>query len=332
MKLTWLDRSNPDGRDVAGAVALAEAARAAEQPHQPVQTVAMFLGRFRHGWDGEPPEIAVARDVDGRIVGVVELNLPKRDNTHLAMAYPSGDPAADTLEIIQALIDAAAKRAIAEGRTVMLVETADRPDYTALAVTMGFEQAYAEIERRQDLSQMDWPTLDAEYADAEREAVAYELVRIAPAVPEELLAAVATMTAAINDAPTEALDIEDEVYTPQRIRDAEAAAAGRNRRLYRLVARHQETGELAGQTVIAIENEQPWHAYQYDTSVLAAHRGHRLGLLLKIGMLRWLRDAEPQVRFIGTYNAASNDHMIRVNERLGYKVIDQAICWQKRLD
>ncbi len=49
-------------------------------------------------------------------------------------------------------------------------------------------------------------------------------------------------------------------------------------------------------------------------------------------MMRWLREAEPQVRFIDTTNAASNDHMIRVNERLGYKVVGQGIGWQKRLD
>ncbi len=332
MELTWLDRANPDARDVAGAVAVAEAARAAERPHEPIQTVSMFLGRFRNGWDGEPREVGVAHDGDGRVIGVVELSLPKRDNTHVVVVYPVSDPTAGSQKIDQALIEAASERARAEGRKVAVVITPDGREYTAMAAAMGFERAYVELERRQDVTAIDWTALDAEYAAAEQKAADYELLRISPAVPDELLDAVATMTAAINDAPTEALDVEDEVYTPERIREAEAAAVGRDRRLYRLIARHRESGELAGHTVIAIENEQPWLAYQYDTSVLAAHRGHRLGLLLKIGMLRWLRDAEPQVRFIDTGNAASNDHMIRVNELLGYKVVGQAICWQKDLD
>jgi len=42
-----------------------------------------------------------------------------------------------------------------------------------------------------------------------------------------------------------------------------------------------------------------------------------LGLLLKVEMLYWLRDEEPQVRHILTGNAASNAHMVRVNEALG---------------
>ncbi len=89
---------------------------------------------------------------------------------------------------------------------------------------MGFEQAYVEIERRQDLSAVDWTALDAEYASAEGKAAGYELMHIAPAVPDGLLDAVARLTAAINDAPTEGLHLEDEVFTADRIRAFDTAA------------------------------------------------------------------------------------------------------------
>ena len=55
--------------------------------------------------------------------------------------------------------------------------------------------------------------------------------------------------------------------------------------------------------------------------MVRAHRGHRLGLLLKAEMLRWLAEAEPQVTSIDTWNAESNDHMIAVNERLRYRAL-----------
>jgi hypothetical protein len=48
-------------------------------------------------------------------------------------------------------------------------------------------------------------------------------------------------------------------------------------------------------------------------------------------MMRWLREAEPQLRFIDTENAASNDHMIKVNELLGYEVVTREAGWQKNL-
>jgi hypothetical protein len=65
--------------------------------------------------------------------------------------------------------------------------------------------------------------------------------------------------------------------------------------------------------------------------VVRAHRGHRLGLLLKIGMLRWLAAEEPQLRVVDTDNAGSNNHMIAVNDAIGYKVIGSKLEYQLTL-
>jgi RimJ/RimL family protein N-acetyltransferase len=130
---------------------------------------------------------------------------------------------------------------------------------------------------------------------------------------------------------TGSLAIEDEVFTPARIRAYEQAQLAAGRRFYRVVARHRPSGVLGGQTVAVVDVERPWWCFQHDTSVVRAHRGHRLGLLLKIEMLRWLREREPQVRFMTTGNAADNAHMIAVNEALGYRVLARATEWQLRL-
>ena len=143
--------------------------------------------------------------------------------------------------------------------------------------------------------------------------------------------AVCDLTAAINDAPLDKLDIEDENFTPERLLASEHMQELLGRRIYRLVARETATGALAGVTVVSVDSEQPWHAEQYDTSVVRGHRGHRLGVLLKIGMLRWLREQEPQLREIDTWNAVSNAHMIGVNELLGYEVLLTGVEWQLHL-
>ena len=91
------------------------------------------------------------------------------------------------------------------------------------------------------------------------------------------------------------------------------------------------TGELAGHTVVAVDSERPFIGDQHDTSVVGAHRGHRLGQLLKSGMLLRLRDLEPQLETIDTWNAESNDHMIGVNELLGYRIMGREVQYQKRL-
>ena len=61
----------------------------------------------------------------------------------------------------------------------------------------------------------------------------------------------------------------------------------------------------------------------------AAHRGHRLGLLLKSDMLRWLAEVEPALETIDTWNQESNDFMISVNERLGYEVLGRELQFQR---
>jgi RimJ/RimL family protein N-acetyltransferase len=196
---------------------------------------------------------------------------------------------------------------------------------------MRLDPVLEEVFRRQDLLAVDWSKLDREERQARQRAAGYELLRLPGSVPDELMPAVVALTEAINDAPTDDLDFQDEVFTPERIRAYEAAQAGFDHRIYRLVARHRETGELAGHTVVAVEADRPWHSWQHDTSVVRGHRGHRLGLLLKIGMLRWLREVEPQLRSLYTGNAASNAHMIAVNETLGYEVVARTVEWQRHL-
>jgi hypothetical protein len=56
------------------------------------------------------------------------------------------------------------------------------------------------------------------------------------------------------------------------------------------------------------------------TVVRREHRGHRLGLLLKIAMMELLATTEPQLERIVTWNGQSNEHMIAVNEAMGYAV------------
>ncbi|MPZ27478.1 MAG: GNAT family N-acetyltransferase [Micromonosporaceae bacterium] len=332
MELTWLDPEQPDPGDLAGAVAVLEAARPVDAPHRlQGTTVSEFLARLRHGWDGEPSEAAVTRNPAGRVVGVLTVYLPGWDNTHLASLQVVVDPVERRQGWGRQLFEAGVARARAAGRRLVCAACVDQSAGTPFLKAMGLDPVLTEVFRRQHLLGLDWPRLERELAAAQQAATGYELLRLPGPVPDELLPAVASMTEAINDAPTDDLDFEDEVFSPERIRAYEEAQRAYGRRLYRLVARERATGELAGHTVVGVETEHPWLAWQHDTSVVRAHRGHRLGLLLKVGMLGWLREVEPQLRVIDTGNAASNAHMIRVNEILGYEVVARTVEWQRHL-
>jgi len=329
--LTWLDRDQPDQADIDGAVAVVEAARSVDFPHWPPNTRSSFAARLRYGWDGDPSQIAVHGDGSGRVVGVLEVSLPTWDNTHLGFVEVTVDPLLRRRGLGRRLFEAGVEQVRASQRDLVLSSSFFDSAGASFLDAMGLKRATEEAERRLDLLALDHARLNAEYATAERRAAGYELVRMPDRVPDHLMADVVRMTASINDAPTGDLEVEDEVFSPERIRAFETAQLGHGRRLYRLVARSLETNELAGHTMVAVEREQPWWGWQFDTTVVPPHRGHRLGLLLKISMLRWLAEAEPQLRTLDTWNATSNSYMVNVNEVLGYRVVAHGGEWQVRL-
>jgi GNAT superfamily N-acetyltransferase len=332
MDLDWLDPHRLDPRDAAGALAVLEVARAADTPVLVPGLATAYTCRLKQGWDGDPPLVAVHRDARGRIDGVLEMWLPRWDNRHLGNIGVTVDPLSRGKGLGRALYEAGVERTRADNRTTIISETYDYPAGVGFLTAMGLSPVAENILRRQDPADLDWSRLDGLYAAAERKAAAYDLVRVAGPTPDDQLAAVAVMTAAINDSPTEGLDIEDDVITPERIRAFEAAQLARGRRIYRLMARHRDTGELAGHTMVGVERERPWLGFQWDTSVVRAHRGNRLGLLLKIGMLRWLAVEEPQLRSIDTGNAGSNSYMISINDAIGYRVIGSVLEYQLKLN
>jgi GNAT superfamily N-acetyltransferase len=331
MELRWLDPHHLDTSDVAGALAVLEAARAADSPVMIPTLATSYTYRLRYGFDGCPPLTAVHRDPQGRVVGVVDVWLSTWDNPHVAIVNVTVDPLVRRAGLGRALFGAGVERARAEGRTTIISQTFNYPTGLAFLAAMGMRRVAEEVLRRQDPAAVDRAVLDKLFADAEAHATAYELVRLAGRTPDDLIDAVTVMTGAINDAPLEDLDIEDEVFTPERVRAFESSQIARGRRIYRLMARHRGTGELAGHTVVGVDVERPWLATQFDTSVVRAHRGHRLGLLLKIGMMRWMAEAEAQIRVLDTDNMASNEYMIRINDLIGYEVIGSMVEFQRTL-
>lgn len=331
LELTWLDREQPDRRDLDGMVAMQNAARALDAPYLPPFSVRGTAAWLSRGWDGDRPEVAVTRDRHGRVIGVVQVELPPWDNTHLGAVDVTVDPQYRREGLGRHLFEVGAQRIQAAGRRLLISQSYASTPGMEFLKAIGLDRVYEETLRSQDLVGLDWDRLTALRGEAVGHAWGYELVRLPGAVPRDLVADVARLSAAINDAPTDDLDIEDEVYSPERIRAFEAASMARGGRVYRLVARERRTGALAGQTLVEVASDSPWNGNQLDTSVVAEHRGHRLGLLLKAAMLLWLREEEPALRTIYTDNATSNVHMVRVNELLGYRVIGKAVEWQRHL-
>jgi GNAT superfamily N-acetyltransferase len=328
MKLTDLE---PDDLALmASAVDLENAVREADSPWQHPASVEGLRGRIRYGWDLEPGR-HVAGTVDGRVVALGVVSTSEWDNRDLAWLGVGVHPDVRRQGLGRVMFEHLIGLAAVAGRTKLGADTWDGLPGVAFLDRWGFELKSQAINRRQHPAELSVDRIAKLFDEASAAASSYELVRVFGRTPEELLPAVAEMSAAINDAPLDDLDIEDEVFPPQRIRDYETACLSRGQRIYRLLARHRGTGVLAGHTVVAVDQERPAIGYQHDTTVVREHRGHRLGLLLKSGMTQWLREAEPQLETVDTWNTESNAHMIAVTEELGYEWLGRGLEYQRSL-
>ncbi|SDT03986.1 Acetyltransferase (GNAT) family protein [Friedmanniella luteola] len=328
-------RIQPDDHEAVGAAAeILEASRRLDDPTAPEVVRERYAGWLRYGWDLHPEEqFLLVPDGGGAPVGVLAVELPHRDNRHLVWAQITVRPDARRRGHGTAMAAEVLRRTREAGRTTIWMGcAADDAAAAAFLAGTGFHYASPDARRRQRLADVDPAEIARLRAGAEAAASDYELVRLTPPVPEELLAEIAVVAESINDAPMGDLTWEREVYDADLVRDIETAREGRGDRLYRVLARHRGTGVLGGHTMMVTDPVRPTWAFQGDTAVARGHRGHRLGLLLKIEMMAWLAEVEPQVQLVETWNQADNTHMIAVNEALGYRLDRVFHMYERQLD
>jgi GNAT superfamily N-acetyltransferase len=144
----------------------------------------------------------------------------------------------------------------------------------------------------------------------------YRLVSWRGVTPDELIESYARSRHAINDAPHDDA-IEPERFTPERIRDIEAALVRRDRDQFVTVAL-DGGGEVAGQTEVRVAREPGSGGFTEETAVRGEHRGRGLALWIKDHNIRWLSAQRPDVPYVKTDNDVTNTAMLAVNTRLGF--------------
>ena len=73
------------------------------------------------------------------------------------------------------------------------------------------------------------------------------------------------------------------------------------------------------------------YALQDDTLVMPDHRGHRLGLRLKLASLAVIRRDFPERTTIHTWTAVDNAAMQRTNRLFGFEAVEQEHALQRTL-
>lgn len=293
-----------------------------DDPNVPPPSFSMLRGWLAFGFPDEPQECFLATADSGAPLGCYALELPQRENRQNGFLNLLVGVGARRRGIGRILLAHAGRRAELAGRRLLMGDARVGAPGSAFAAAVGAKPGLQDARRILDIGPDLRARLPALRADAAVRATGYSLRRWTGPTPDDLVASACALNEAMADAPHDAA-FEPMSWDPARLRAAEERSVVQGVRDYSVAAIQDSTGEMAAVTQVTVDPAgAPGWAYQQLTAVTRAHRGHRLGLLVKVSNLEWLAEAEPQIHRIVTFNAVPNQHMIAVNEALGHRVSD----------
>ena len=284
------------------------------------------------GFHRSPTGLRVARAawVGDRMVGALEVRMPTADNLDLALVWLSVHPDHRGRGVGAALLAEGETIAAEHGRGTLMGETewaeGGVDGAEAFAAGHGYTIGQTMVRSAMPLP-ADRGQLEA-LAGADDD---YTVESFLDHIPEAWLDDRAMLQQRMStDAPLDDLALEEEAWDAERLRESFERALASGRRVVESVARHRPSGRLVAFTTVGVSAGSPDLGYQQDTLVLKEHRGHGLGLRLKAANALRLMEELPAVTSVRTWNAASNTHMLAVNQRLGYVVEGWSREWQKQ--
>jgi GNAT superfamily N-acetyltransferase len=296
----------------------------------------------------EPKRVLLARS-DGAVVGRAVLSM-QLDDSEVGWLDVQVHPEFQGRGIGTALSDAIEALARELGRTRLITYAVSTDaDGERLPAPTGFGSVPAgnrevrfllargwtleQVERGSRFALPGDPEkLAALRATAEQHATDYRVLTWVGATAPELLEDLAELqTRMSTDVPSAGLDEPLDVWTAERFADKEKLLLDAPQQLLTAAVRHEPSGRLGGFTRLSVPHDLAKAVGQWDTIVLREHRGHRLGMLLKIANLQLLDEVAPGHPSVLTWNAEENRPMLEVNEAVGFVPIGYEGAWKKVL-
>ena len=300
-----------------------------ERPEDPPTPLPVIEQWLRAKPPGQWRAIFVARDSGGGLAGygVAARNLKDTENAHIRWSEIAVKPKHRRAGLGRALFARVLDSFEGQGDNITVIsETKDRmPSGEAFASAIGAKPGLP-----MKLNQLDLHTVDrtkvAEWARAIPKG--YRLERIDGKVPDQLVKAFIEASEGINDMPRGDIAFNDWKLTEAQIRQRESFFKQAGMTWWLLLAIDEKSGEGVGFTEVEFNPLDPHAIQQEGTAVVAAHRGHGIGLWLKAVMLQRILAERTDSRFIRTGNANVNKQMLAINEKLGFTYAWQTTLWQ----
>jgi GNAT superfamily N-acetyltransferase len=185
---------------------------------------------------------------------------------------------------------------------------------------LGAAEKMQGAENRLDLWEVDWPMVERWVDEGRARSPQSELLFFEHRVPDEFLPVLCpAMSDMLNTMPFDDLEHGDIIITPETLKAQLYAWLDTAGGAHHTYASREADGSISGITDVTYIPAKPDRISQMFTGVRPDCRGRGLGKLLKASMLLYLRHAYPEARWIITGNANSNDPMLAINRRLGFK-------------
>ena len=339
---------SPEGADFAATVDVRNAAETHSYGSPELEIPADEI--LQHWLDPHQPQRLWAVRLDGRIVAraIVGWQVSSPEVTWITIqVHPehegkgAGTALYDTVE--QAARDAGFERMLAYAVSPDAPGERLVPPTGAGSVPAVNREVRFLVDRGWRLEQVERGsriTLPADVADLDRRRAAaaeaagpdYRAHTWSGPTPSKWLTDQAMLNTRMStDAPSAGLEEPEDVWDEDRLAEYDARMAEAPRTTLTAAAEHVPSGRLVAFSQLAVPHDLSRPVNQEDTLVLRDHRGHRLGMLLKVENLLALERQFPGHPSVLTWNAEENRPMLDVNEAVGFVPIGYEGAWRKDL-
>ena len=213
------------------------------------------------------------------------------------------------------------------GCTVLTVST-EEDDGHAFLKWLGADARLIERESRLVFTQLDWQMVKQWVQEGERRNPDTKLILYEDRVPAEVLPEFCrALTAMVDTAPVEDLDHGGEVFTPETEEERVSQLALMKGVRHTYITK-ESGGAISGITDVVYMPYEGDRIRQGFTGVGTAYRGRGLGKWVKAAMLQYLLGKYPDTRWVMTGNAKSNDPMLAINYKLGFRLHRENVTYQ----
>ena len=216
------------------------------------------------------------------------------------------------------------------GRTVVQ-GWCEEPDGQAFAAAVGARVVQRRRKNRLRFDRVDWTMVERWAAEGPQRNPATTLRWFVDRIDDDILEPYCGLfTEVFNMQPFDEEEHGEFIFTPEVFRDGEARNAESGTTKVTAITQEADRA-LSSLTEVMYNPDEVPILWQGLTGVANASRGRGLGKWVKAAMLLRVRREFPDIHTVATGNASSNEAMLSINERLGFRTHKEPVVVQMGL-